>query len=470
MASPTPSRKLSTIGYTEKEAHEQSDDDQDSDKNSDQSTGYLPTCSTSTKHGQPPNGGLLAWLQVLASFLLCFNSWGTINSFGTFQTYYETEILSALSHSDISLIGSVQSFLLLAVGFLIGPLYDKGYAYHLVVTGSILAVFSQMMVSLCTKYWQVFLAQGLGLGIGAGCLFVPAIAILSAHFSTRLALATGIAASGGGAGGIMYPILLRQAQMHVGFAWAVRINGFVMVGTLLIACCFYRFESVARKVRKLFDCSAFKEPPYTLLAAGVSIGVAGVYVPYYYVQDFAISDGLVNKELGFYLLSVMNASGVVGRLLLNSLADRYMPLAVLAITITTTCILGFCFMAISNLEGVLVLTILYGFFSGAFISLPPSAIMEMTEDITMIGTRLGQLYGVASAGMLLGTPISGLILSTVASFSTRLSEVAVNTTDQSPHLSLTNEPPLCLRADHTWALFQPEADVLHSAVKHGKAV
>jgi hypothetical protein len=32
-----------------------------------------------------PNGGTKAWLQVLASFFLFFNSWGIVNTFGMFS-------------------------------------------------------------------------------------------------------------------------------------------------------------------------------------------------------------------------------------------------------------------------------------------------------------------------------------------------------------------------------------------------
>ena len=32
-----------------------------------------------------PNGGTTAWLQVLASFFLFFNSWGIVNTFGMLQ-------------------------------------------------------------------------------------------------------------------------------------------------------------------------------------------------------------------------------------------------------------------------------------------------------------------------------------------------------------------------------------------------
>lgn len=50
--------------------------------------------------GPPPDGGLAAWTQVIMGHLTVFNTWGFINSFGVFQTYY----VATLGHppSDIS--------------------------------------------------------------------------------------------------------------------------------------------------------------------------------------------------------------------------------------------------------------------------------------------------------------------------------------------------------------------------------
>nr|POF04192.1 aspyridones efflux protein apdf [Quercus suber] len=136
-----------------------------------------------------PDGGIVAWMQVMGSFFLFFNTWGIVNSFGTYQTYYETGILSASTPSAISWIGSIQAFLLMLGGSITGPIYDAGYVHHLIFTGSILIVVGLMMVSLCTQYWQVMLAQGIAVGLGSGCLFVPAVAILSTYFSSHVAVA-----------------------------------------------------------------------------------------------------------------------------------------------------------------------------------------------------------------------------------------------------------------------------------------
>lgn len=56
------------------------------------------------------------------------------------------------------------------------------------------------MTSLCTQYWAVMLAQGICVGLGSGCLFVPSVAILPQYFTTKKAFANGIAASGSSLG------------------------------------------------------------------------------------------------------------------------------------------------------------------------------------------------------------------------------------------------------------------------------
>ena len=113
-----------------------------------------------------------------------------------YQTYYETGSLFASTSSNISWIGSIQAFLLLLVGVLTGPIYDAGYFRTLIFVGSILVVLGHMMLSLCHQYWEALLAQAFCVGFGAGCLFVPSIAILPTYFTTKIALVVGFAASG----------------------------------------------------------------------------------------------------------------------------------------------------------------------------------------------------------------------------------------------------------------------------------
>ena len=58
------------------------------------------TSRISVDPGPPPDGGLVAWTQVVCGHLIIFNTWGYIVSYGVFQTYY----VATLGHppSDIS--------------------------------------------------------------------------------------------------------------------------------------------------------------------------------------------------------------------------------------------------------------------------------------------------------------------------------------------------------------------------------
>lgn len=65
----------------------------------------------------PPNGGTQAWIQVLCSFLLFFNTWGILNTFGVYQTWYEGGELFQESSSNISWIGSIQAVMVSVQAF-----------------------------------------------------------------------------------------------------------------------------------------------------------------------------------------------------------------------------------------------------------------------------------------------------------------------------------------------------------------
>jgi len=102
-------------------------------------------------HTHQPNGGLIAWLQVLGGFFLFFNTFGAMNTFGVFQTYYESGELFHQSSSNIAWIGAIQSACLQAMGIIAGPLYDRGGFKNLILVGSFGVVLGYMMLSLVSR-------------------------------------------------------------------------------------------------------------------------------------------------------------------------------------------------------------------------------------------------------------------------------------------------------------------------------
>ncbi len=170
------------------------------------------------------------------------------------------------------------------VGVLTGPAYDAGYFRLLVGVGSLAIPLGFMMLSLCKTYWQILLAQAFLIGMGNGCLFVPSVAILPQWFSTRKALANGIAASGSSIGGIIYPIVFRQLYPQIGFGWTVRVMGFLSLATCAFSFSVMRPRVFPTHKRHLTDLGAFKEAPYTLFNIAMAFGFMGFYGPIYYVS------------------------------------------------------------------------------------------------------------------------------------------------------------------------------------------
>ncbi|KAI0314322.1 MFS general substrate transporter [Amylostereum chailletii] len=357
-----------------------------------------------------PDGGLVAWLQVVGAFILFFNSWGIINTFGAFQTYYDATLLNTYSPSIISWIGSVQGFLLLLVGVLTGPIFDMGWFRTLLSVGSFMVVFGMMMTSISSKYYQVFLAQGVCVGLGCGCLFVPSVAIVSTYFSKKRSFAVGLAASGSSLGGVIYPAVFHELQPRIGFGWATRVIGFIALGMLIIAIAVMKRRVLPSGRRRLLDLSAFKEIPFSMFTLGEFLGFMGLYIPFFYISAFATTHTGASDKLAFYFVPILNAASIFGRIIPNFLADKTGPLNMLIPCSIISAILALCWIRIHNVAGLVVFAILYGFFSGTFVSLPPSTVVSLSPDLKSVGTRMGMSFAWAGVGLLIGNPIAGSIL------------------------------------------------------------
>lgn len=358
----------------------------------------------------PPNGGLVAWLHVVGGFCLFFNSWGILNTFGVYQTYYETGALFNETSSTISWIGAIQAYMVLFVGFLTGPIYDRGYFRILLAVGSFLIVFGHMMLSICNDYWQVLLAQGFCVGIGAGCLFVPGVAILPTYFNTRLGLAMGLAASGSSMGGVIYPIVFYKLIDQVGFGWSTRIIGFIALVTLVIPNVVMKMRFQPPKARKLVDFSAFTDAKFMFFTVGCMIGFIGLYVMFFYISYYAGERHITDQALSFYIIPILNSASVFGRTLPNALSDKTGPFNLITPGGIVVGILLLCMIAVTTEAAIIIVAILFGFFSGVFIALPPVCFVALTEDKSKIGTRIGMGFGILGFGVLCGGPGGGAIL------------------------------------------------------------
>ena len=276
--------------------------------------------------------------------------------------------------------------------------------------GSFLTILGIMTTSVSTTYWQLMLAQGICVGIGIGTLFVPSIAVVSTYFTTRRAIATGLAFAGSSVGGIIYPITFRGCQ-SIGSGWATRIIGFISVALLCTAIATMWTQLPSKPPRSLYQLSAFKSGPYTLASLGIAFGFAGLYIPMFYIQIYALSTGSTSSDsYDFYLLAILNAGSFFGRVIPNFLASKIGSLTMLVLCAVAAGILSLCWIAIDDVVGLTFFAVIYGFFAGAYVSLTPPVLVGMTPDLSMAGTYLGMSMFLAACGLLLGNPIAGSLV------------------------------------------------------------
>ena len=335
---------------------------------------------------------------------------GLINASAAFQTYYELYLLRQLESTTIAWIGSIQSWLLLCVGVVSGPLFDAGYGRQLLCAGSCLVPFGFMMTSVARNFWQLLLGQAFCIGIGGGLLFIPSIAIIPQYFtSRRRALAIGIAGLGSATSGTLVPLLFRELSAVVGFRWTARVLGFISLGTLAIALSVLRVKTLPSKRRSLTQFSAFRELPFIVLTLSNLITFTGCYAAVFYVQPFSVDRGITSAGLAFYLVPVLNAATIVGRIVLTFSADNLGPVNVLVIAQLINSIIAYSWIAVDSPAGVFTVASLYGFFMGGVVNLPFVTLVAVCPDLSDIGTRMGMCFFVASFGLLAGTPLAGKI-------------------------------------------------------------
>ncbi|KAI5885704.1 MFS general substrate transporter [Schizophyllum commune H4-8] len=187
--------------------------------------------------GAFPRGKWKAWSTVIGAFLIQFYVVGILTGFGVFQEYYTTAWLPRYTTSDISWIGGVQYMFELGLGPVAGRLYDAGYGRLSTLLGSFISMFSFFMLSLVkpNQYYQVFLVQGVGMGLGLMFVFGTTMTMVSQHFRGQRALAMGIVAASAPLGSIMYTILLNHLfHGPVGFAWGMRYVAFATLGCFVV--------------------------------------------------------------------------------------------------------------------------------------------------------------------------------------------------------------------------------------------
>ncbi|KAI1121798.1 major facilitator superfamily domain-containing protein [Nemania abortiva] len=379
-----------------------------------------------------PEGGIRAWLVVLGAWSGLVASLGVYNSTGVIEAYLSRELLYHESPSTIGWIFGLYAFMTWFCGAQVGPTFDAKGPRGLLIAGSLCTLIGVFALSFSTKYYQFILAFSVLAGGGASLLITPAMGSVAHWFSERRGLASGIAFTGGGVGGVLFPLMMQSLLPQVGWAWSIRILGFILLILCAISVAFCQSRVPPRNgphttwrdtlpdLRIFLDgTGAMSMTTAALFLVDLAYLVPMTYIPNYYLDRQGLpGDKTLSGDAAFayQLLAIANGSSCFGRYVAGALGDRFGRYNTLIVS------LFFCLASVAgfwladvlaphfdSITLLVLFTILFGFVSGSNVSLTPICLGQLCQ-IQDYGKYYATCYTVCSFGCLISIPIAGSLL------------------------------------------------------------
>lgn len=224
-----------------------------------------------------------------------------------------------------------------------------------------------------------------------------------------------IVASGASLGGVVHTIMLNKLiNGPIGFAMGVRISAGLVTGLLFISCLLIRTRYETRhdappiNTWKAATNCVTEMPSLLMITAFLAFQTAYLY-PFFYFQLDSVQHNL-GSLFSFYALVIVNTASFCGRFSAGIIA-HFIGVVDLTILSTVACavLLG-GMIWLSSMESFIVIGILYGLLSGMNIAMMAPFMALVATDQSELGVRMGISFAITGFGCLVGSPISGALL------------------------------------------------------------
>ncbi|XP_028330971.1 monocarboxylate transporter 13 [Gouania willdenowi] len=431
-----------------------------------------------------PDGGW-GWVLVAALFISTSLVFGLMRSLGIFFVefvqYFEE---SAQAISWISSTGLAAQQFFSPLGAALCNAYN---ARLVVMVGGFLAGFGLILASQATSLVHLYLTMGLISGLGWGLVFTPMVATVMANFTRRRTLALGVAFSSIGLSSFAFNPLFQLLVETYAWRGALLILGglslnIIPCGALIrpqqqrpkpkvVSVKTTSCAALLQRVFSYLELSLLLERPYLTYTLGVTLFNVGYFVPYFHLVAHSRQVGFSEYEAAF-VMSAAGATDILGRVTSGWFSDLgYFRLIHLMSLWTALAGVFIMLLPVSSLSGsyaaLMVISLLYGFCSGALTSLVFAVVPKIVGVQRMMGA-LGLLQLIESGAGLLGGPLSGLLRDVTgnytASFVVAGSFLILGTLTMAtlPHFfSCTDPPQRCSQNDKD-ACSHPELHQMNS--------
>lgn len=399
-------------------------------------TSFSPVNSPEATHSAPnhedspdqfPDGGWKAISVVIGSHIGLIVNFGFLNAVGAVQAYVSNHQLAGEKVSSVSWVFSIYMCLPFFLGVFVGPVFDSKGCTSLLIASTVLLFVGFIAVSFSKSIVAFIFSLSLCMGTAHALAITPLISLVGHWFLLNRGKAIGMATLGGSVGGTIWPLILQQLYSTVGFAWGIRIVAFIcltglVASVVLVKSRFRRTigpqdsehlaktKRLMQRTKYIFDLTAFKDPRFSFLVLGVFFTEIALMSILTYLASYAIAHGSSEKT-SLTLLTVLNATGILGRYIPGHFADIYGTFNVMVLMLTGFSISIFaCWLPFGNgIAGLYVFAVLCGFFSSSILSLTPLCLGSITP-VDQFGQRYGLMYTFSSVGILFGLPVGAVII------------------------------------------------------------
>jgi MFS transporter, OFA family, oxalate/formate antiporter len=359
------------------------------------------------------------WIVVAAAFAVTFVGFGSAYTFSAFVESLQHDF--GASRGSVSLVFSIAGFLYFGFGVVSGPLSERWGARSVAILGMLLVGAGLALAGFARSLEQVYLAYGLGVGLGVGMSYVPVLGTVQRWFVKRRGFASGLAVSGIGVGTLVMPPLaawlISTFGWRIAYLWLGGIAVFIGAGMA----CLIRKDPHSMGLLPDDDAQAPNTPAapvtgatlrqatgsreFAALYAACLICAFGVFVPFVHLVPYAV-DHRIPKSLAVLLIGIVGVGSTAGRFLLGGLADRLGRRNSLVVAYGGMAV-ALCIWAVSSSFWTLaVFSLIFGTFYGGWVAVLPSVVAD-TFGGRNVSAIIGTLYTSVAIGTLVGPTASG---------------------------------------------------------------